>query len=93
MEEGRLGGRGSGQAGGGAVADVEIGEDPLNVVKLYTKLLFLNGGYGATGGLTYHAASGIEIAPAFTRRSAAWRSIRAVTRADQSSAVSIKATR
>ena len=39
-----------------------IGEDPLNVVKLYTKLLFLNGGYGATGGLTYHAASGIEIA-------------------------------
>ena len=39
-----------------------IGEDPLNVVKLYTKLLFLNGGYGATGGLTMHAASGIEIA-------------------------------
>ena len=39
-----------------------IGEDPLNVVKLYTKLLFLNGGYGATGGLTLHAASGIEIA-------------------------------
>ena len=39
-----------------------IGEDPINVVKLYTKLLFLNGGYGATGGLTYHAASGIEIA-------------------------------
>ena len=30
-----------------------IGEDPLNVVKLYTKLLFLNGGYGATGGLTF----------------------------------------
>ena len=39
-----------------------VGEDPINVVKLYTKLLFLNGGYGATGGLTYHAASGIEIA-------------------------------
>ena len=39
-----------------------VGEDPLNVVKLYTKLLFLNGGYGATGGLTMHAASGIEIA-------------------------------
>src|SRR5258706_13737758 len=38
-----------------------VGEDPLNVVKLYTKLLFLNGGYGATGGLTYHPASGIEI--------------------------------
>ena len=29
-----------------------VGEDPMNVVKLYTKLLFLNGGYGATGGLT-----------------------------------------
>ena len=42
--------------------DQLIGEDPLNVVKLYTKLLFLNGGYGATGGLTMHAASGIEIA-------------------------------
>ena len=41
-----------------------IGEDPINVVKLYTKLLFLNGGYGATGGLTMHAASGIEIVPA-----------------------------
>ena len=39
-----------------------IGEDPLNVVKLYTKLLFLNGGYGAQGGITMHAASGIEIA-------------------------------
>jgi L-alanine-DL-glutamate epimerase-like enolase superfamily enzyme len=39
-----------------------VGEDPINVVKLYTKLLFLNGGYGATGGLTMHAASGIEIA-------------------------------
>ena len=38
-----------------------IGEDPLNVVKLYTKLLFLNGGYGATGGVTMHAASGVEI--------------------------------
>ena len=39
-----------------------VGEDPLNVVKLYTKLLFLNGGYGAQGGITMHAASGIEIA-------------------------------
>src|ERR1044072_85228 len=39
-----------------------IGEDPLNVVKLYTKLLFLNGGYGAQGGITMHSASGIEIA-------------------------------
>ena len=39
-----------------------IGEDPLNVVKLATKVLFLNGGYGAIGGVTVHASSGIEIA-------------------------------
>ena len=39
-----------------------IGEDPLNVVKLYTKLLLLNGGYGAIAGVTVEAASGIEIA-------------------------------
>ena len=39
-----------------------IGEDPLNVVKLYTKCLLLNGGYGAIAGLTVQAASGIEIA-------------------------------
>ncbi len=39
-----------------------IGEDPLNVVKLYTKCLFMNGGYGAIAGITVQAASGIEIA-------------------------------
>jgi L-alanine-DL-glutamate epimerase-like enolase superfamily enzyme len=39
-----------------------IGEDPLNVVKLATKMLFLNGGYGAIAGVTVHASSGIEIA-------------------------------
>jgi L-alanine-DL-glutamate epimerase-like enolase superfamily enzyme len=39
-----------------------VGEDPLNVVKLYTKLLLFNGGYGAIGGVTVTAASGIEIA-------------------------------
>jgi len=39
-----------------------IGEDPLNVVKLATKVLFLNGGYGAIAGVTVHASSGIEIA-------------------------------
>jgi L-alanine-DL-glutamate epimerase-like enolase superfamily enzyme len=39
-----------------------IGEDPLNVVKLYTKLLLFNGGYGAIAGVTVQAASGIEIA-------------------------------
>ncbi|HEU0095628.1 MAG TPA: hypothetical protein VFQ52_04185, partial [Rhizomicrobium sp.] len=42
--------------------DQLIGEDPLNVVKLFTKLLLLNGGYGAIGGVTVTAASGIEIA-------------------------------
>ncbi|HXB51219.1 MAG TPA: mandelate racemase/muconate lactonizing enzyme family protein [Rhizomicrobium sp.] len=39
-----------------------IGEDPLNVVKLYTKCLLFNGGYGAIAGITVQAASGIEIA-------------------------------
>src|ERR1700743_2046345 len=39
-----------------------IGEDPLNVVKLYTKCLLFNGGYAAIGGVTVQAASGIEIA-------------------------------
>ncbi len=39
-----------------------VGEDPLNVVKLYTKLLLFNGGYGAIAGVTVQAASGIEIA-------------------------------
>ena len=42
--------------------DELIGEDPLNVVKLYTKCLLFNGGYGAIAGLTVQAASGIEIA-------------------------------
>jgi L-alanine-DL-glutamate epimerase-like enolase superfamily enzyme len=39
-----------------------IGEDPLNVDKLYTKMLMRSGGYGAIGGVTVTAASGIEIA-------------------------------
>lgn len=39
-----------------------IGEDPLNVVKLYTKCLLFNGGYGAIAGVTVQAASGLEIA-------------------------------
>jgi L-alanine-DL-glutamate epimerase-like enolase superfamily enzyme len=39
-----------------------IGEDPLNVVKLYTKCLLFNGGYGAIAGITVQAASGLEIA-------------------------------
>jgi L-alanine-DL-glutamate epimerase-like enolase superfamily enzyme len=39
-----------------------VGEDPLNVDKLYTKVLMKNGGAGAISGVTVTAASGIEIA-------------------------------
>jgi L-alanine-DL-glutamate epimerase-like enolase superfamily enzyme len=39
-----------------------IGEDPLNVDKLYTKMLVLSAGAGAQAGVTMTAASGIEIA-------------------------------
>lgn len=39
-----------------------IGEDPLNVDKLYTKILMRNAGAGAIGGVTVEAASGVEIA-------------------------------
>lgn len=39
-----------------------IGEDPLNVDKLYTKMLMLSAGAGALAGVTVTAASGIEIA-------------------------------
>ena len=39
-----------------------IGEDPLNVDKLYTKMLMQSAGAGAIGGVTMTAASGIEIA-------------------------------
>ena len=39
-----------------------IGEDPLNVDKLYTKMLKDSAGAGAIAGVTMTAASGIEIA-------------------------------
>src|SRR3954454_25089528 len=39
-----------------------VGEDPLNVDKLYTKVLMRNAGAGAIGGVTVTAASGVEIA-------------------------------
>jgi len=39
-----------------------LGEDPLNVDKLYTKMLMRSAGAGAIGGVTVTAASGIEIA-------------------------------
>jgi L-alanine-DL-glutamate epimerase-like enolase superfamily enzyme len=41
---------------------IVIGEDPLNVDKLYTKMLMESAGAGAIGGATVTAASGIEIA-------------------------------
>src|ERR1700740_3354862 len=36
------------------------GEDPLNVDRLYKKMLLRSGGYGAIGGVTISAASGVE---------------------------------
>src|SRR5689334_4231600 len=44
------------------MAPIIKGEDPLNVDKLYTKLLMESAGAGAIGGVTVSAASGIEIA-------------------------------
>jgi L-alanine-DL-glutamate epimerase-like enolase superfamily enzyme len=41
---------------------IVLGEDPLNVDKLYTKMLMQSAGAGAIGGVTVSAASGIEIA-------------------------------
>jgi L-alanine-DL-glutamate epimerase-like enolase superfamily enzyme len=39
-----------------------VGEDPLNVDKLYTKMLMRSAGQGAIAGVTVTAASGVEIA-------------------------------
>lgn len=39
-----------------------VGEDPLNVDKLYTKMLMRSAGMGALAGVTVTAASGVEIA-------------------------------
>jgi L-alanine-DL-glutamate epimerase-like enolase superfamily enzyme len=41
---------------------IVVGEDPLNVDKLYTKMLMQSAGAGAIAGVTVSAASGIEIA-------------------------------
>jgi L-alanine-DL-glutamate epimerase-like enolase superfamily enzyme len=41
---------------------IVVGEDPLNVDKLFTKMLMQSAGAGAIGGVTVTAASGIEIA-------------------------------
>src|SRR5207245_7236688 len=39
-----------------------VGDDPLNVEKLYTKMLMESAGAGAIAGVTVTAASGVEIA-------------------------------
>ena len=44
------------------MAPIIKGEDPLNVDKLYTKMLMESAGAGAIGGVTITAAAGIEIA-------------------------------
>lgn len=44
------------------LAPLVIGEDPLNVDRLYTKMLMRSAGAGAQSGVTVTAASGIEIA-------------------------------
>jgi len=41
---------------------IVVGEDPLKVDKLYTKMLMESAGAGAIGGVTLTAASGVEIA-------------------------------
>jgi L-alanine-DL-glutamate epimerase-like enolase superfamily enzyme len=41
---------------------IVVGEDPLNVDKLYTKMLMESAGAGALAGVTVTAVSGIEIA-------------------------------
>ena len=41
---------------------IVVGEDPLNVDRLYTKMLMQSAGAGAIAGVTVSAASGIEIA-------------------------------
>jgi L-alanine-DL-glutamate epimerase-like enolase superfamily enzyme len=47
---------------GNKMKGILVGEDPLNVDKLYTKMLMESAGAGAIGGATVSAASGIEIA-------------------------------
>ena len=44
------------------LAPIIVGEDPLNVDKLYNKMLMQSAGAGAIAGVTMTAASGIEIA-------------------------------
>jgi len=46
----------------GYLRDAIMGEDPLDIDPLYTKMIFRTGGAGAIGGVTVTAISGVEIA-------------------------------
>ena len=46
----------------GYLRDLVVGEDPLNIEPLFTKMMRTTGGAGAQGGVTVTAASGVEIA-------------------------------
>ena len=46
----------------GIFGDAILGEDPLDIDPLYTKMILITGGAGAIGGVTVTAISGVEIA-------------------------------
>jgi len=46
----------------GYLRDAVVGEDPLDIDPLYTKMILRTGGAGAIGGVTVTAISGVEIA-------------------------------
>ena len=46
----------------GYLRETIIGEDPLDIEPLYTKMILRTGGAGAIGGVTVTAISGVEIA-------------------------------
>jgi L-alanine-DL-glutamate epimerase-like enolase superfamily enzyme len=46
----------------GYLRDIVMGQDPLDIEPLFTKMLRRTGGAGAQGGVTVTAASGVEIA-------------------------------
>ena len=46
----------------GYLRDAIMGEDPLDIDPLYTKIILVTGGAGAIGGVTVTAISGVEIA-------------------------------
>ena len=71
---------------------IVVGEDPLNVDKLYTKMLMESAGAGAIAGVTVTAASGIEIA-LWDLAAASSRRLRATCWADGSAIGSVSTAR